>query len=84
MHNDLDCNDLLGSLAEYIDGEARQEVCRAIEAHLAECPNCRVVVDTLKKTIYLVHATAEAETHLPGDVRQRLYKSLNLEEFLNR
>lgn len=80
MHDHSDCQTLLGDLSDYVDGSARDELCRTIEAHMAECPNCRVVVDTLKKTIYLVHASAE--TQLPGDVRQRLYKCLDLEEFL--
>lgn len=80
MHDHFDCHSLLEALADYVDGEAREELCRAIEAHMAECPNCRVVVDTLKKTVYLVHATTEAD--LPGDVRRRLYKTLNLEKFL--
>ncbi len=80
MHNHFDCHDLLGSLSDYLDGEARQELCRAIETHMAECPNCRIVVDTLKKTIYLVHATAESQ--LPDDVRARLYKTLELTDYL--
>ncbi len=81
MHDHSECQTLLGSLSDYVDGSAREELCRAIESHLAGCPNCRVVVDTLKKTVSLVHASAE-ETGLPGDVRQRLYKCLDLEEFL--
>jgi len=80
MHTHFDCHNLLDSLSDYLDGEARQELCRAIETHMAECPNCRVVVDTLKKTIYLVHATAESP--LPDDVRERLYKALELNEYL--
>lgn len=82
MHVQFDCHDLLGSLSDYLDGEARQELCRAIEAHMAECPNCRIVVDTLKKTIYLVHASAAPE--LPNDVRKRLYQTLELDDFLKK
>lgn len=82
MHAQFDCHDLLGSLSDYLDGEARQELCRTIEAHIAECPNCRIVVDTLKKTIYLVHATATPE--LPNDVRERLYQTLELDDFLKK
>jgi anti-sigma factor (TIGR02949 family) len=76
------CDDLLGSLSEYIDGELRAELCRDIEHHLAECEHCRVVVDTTKKTIYLVHASNDPHSSLPDDVRDRLYKSLKLDDYL--
>lgn len=78
------CDDLLGSLSEYIDGELRAELCRDIERHLAECDHCRVVVDTTKKTIYLVHASNDPQAGLPDDVRERLFKSLKLDDYLNR
>ncbi|MGQ9832620.1 MAG: anti-sigma factor family protein [Candidatus Villigracilaceae bacterium] len=82
MHPQFNCDDLLGSLSDYLDGEAQEEICRAIEAHMAECPNCRIIVDTLKKTIYLVHATAAPK--LPNDVRERLYQTLKLDDFLKK
>lgn len=77
-----DCNKLLGEMSEYIDGVLREELCREIEKHLAECENCRVVVDTMKKTIYLVHASEDPNLPAPQDVRARLFKRLSLEEFL--
>lgn len=75
------CKSLLGSLSDYVDGTAQEELCRELERHLADCDNCRIVVDTLKKTVYLYHSTAEAD--LPLAVRERLFKRLNLDEFLN-
>jgi len=74
------CKSLLGSLSEYVDGTAQDDLCRELERHLAECDNCRIVVDTLKKTVYLYQANAD--TDLPVDVRERLFKSLNLDEYL--
>ena len=75
-----ECRALLGSLSDYVDGTAGDELCRELERHLAECEDCRIVVDTLKKTVYLYHASAEA--NLPVAVRERLFKRLNLDEFL--
>jgi hypothetical protein len=63
-----------------VDGAAQEELCRELERHLADCENCRIVVDTLKKTVYLYHASAEAD--LPVAVRERLFKRLNLDEFI--
>jgi len=72
------CRDLLGQLSEYIDGELEAALCAELEVHLADCTNCRVTVDTLRKTITLYHAQAAAE--LPSDVEDRLYKVLKLED----
>jgi predicted anti-sigma-YlaC factor YlaD len=75
------CRDLLKSLSDYIDGDVGPELCLEIERHMAGCENCRVVVDTLKKTVYLYHSVQEPQK-MPGDVRERLYRSLDLEQFL--
>jgi anti-sigma factor RsiW len=73
-----DCQHLLAALGEYIDGTLDEELCREIEKHMAECENCRVVVDTLRKTIYLYHVEAQEES-LPQEVRHRLLARLELE-----
>ncbi len=80
-HVHSNCESLLGSLSEYIDGELNPELCREIEKHLAECENCRVVLNTTKRTIDLVQAPAE-RPGLPDDVRARLFKRLNLDDYL--
>ncbi|MFZ6026607.1 MAG: anti-sigma factor family protein [Chloroflexota bacterium] len=77
-HIHENCRHLLGALSEYVDETAGQEICAEIERHLQACENCRVVVDTLRKTVYLVHASADVE--MPVDVRQRLYKRLKLDD----
>ena len=73
------CKDLLRSISEYVDGDLASELCAELEQHLAGCENCRIVVDTLRKTVYLVHANTEQPT-LPEDVRARLYQCLDLDE----
>lgn len=80
-HEHRNCHHLLGSLSEYVDGELDDELCAALEQHLEDCENCRIVVDTLKKTVYLYHATSQEEI-MPGDMRERLYRSLNIEDYL--
>lgn len=49
---------------------------------MAGCENCRVVVDTLRKTISLYRTTGSV-TEMPEDARQRLFHRLDLDEFLN-
>lgn len=50
----MNCRDLLEGLADYLDEDARAEICKQIERHMSECPDCRVYVDTLKGTVALV------------------------------
>ena len=50
------CHELLPELSAYLDGEAAADLCARIDAHLAECEDCRVVVDTLTRTVRLYHA----------------------------
>ena len=78
-----ECRELLGSISNYVDGSLQEELCRELEHHLAECDNCRVVVDTLKKTISLYHSSS-ADDEVPWDVRERLFKRLELDEFLKK
>jgi anti-sigma factor (TIGR02949 family) len=80
--NHLKCEELLGSLSAYIDGELGPELCQELEKHLAECDNCRVVLNTTKRTIELVRSPSE-KSDLPEDVRERLFKRLNLDDYLN-
>ncbi|MBI5353933.1 MAG: zf-HC2 domain-containing protein [Chloroflexi bacterium] len=81
-HTHGNCENLLGSLSEYIDGELNPELCAEIEKHLAGCENCRVVLNTTKRTIDLVQTPTENPA-MPTDVRERLFKRLNLDDYLN-
>ncbi|HSO27616.1 MAG TPA: anti-sigma factor [Anaerolineales bacterium] len=76
-----DCRHLLGSLSEYVDGALDETLCAEIDRHLHECKNCRVVVDSLRKTVELYQTTKEPAA-VPPDVRERLFRRLNLEEFM--
>jgi anti-sigma factor RsiW len=80
-HEHGDCRHLLGTLSDYVDGELAVALCAELERHLAECENCRVVVDTLRRTIYLYHATSTPEP-VPDEVKERLHKRLRLEDLL--
>jgi len=75
------CRALLGSLSEYVDGGLGDELCAEIERHMQGCENCRIVVDSLRKTISL-YKTSAGSAHVPEEVRERLFKRLDLDEFL--
>lgn len=78
-----ECRHLLGSLSEYIDGNLEADLCAVLERHLAECENCRVVVDTLEKTVYLYQTTAN-QGDVPQGVRERLFKCLDLDDYVEK
>jgi anti-sigma factor (TIGR02949 family) len=79
-HLHKNCKALLGSLSEYIDGELPAELCEEIEKHLEGCENCRVVLNTTRRTIDLIHMPTGEK--VPVDVRERLFKRLNLDDYL--
>jgi anti-sigma factor RsiW len=78
VHDSEKCRRYLDSLSDYVDGELGEALCREIEAHMAECENCRVVVNTLAKTVMLYHQLPTPE--MPNAVKERLYKVLNLDD----
>jgi anti-sigma factor RsiW len=79
---DPKCQALLGSLSDYVDGSLSEDLCAAIERHVSECEDCHVVVDTLRKTISLYHDSASNAGEVPGVVRERLFKILNLDDYI--
>ena len=76
----MKCKGLLSELADYLDEMLDPALRAEIEEHLAKCKNCRVVVNTTKKTIE-IFCNSEPMP-LPGDTSQRLH--LALEKRLRR
>ncbi len=76
-HEHGHCKDMLAVLSEYVDGEVDETMCAEIDRHLAECGNCRIVVDTLRKTIVLYREYAHEE--VPAGAKDRLYAVLHLD-----
>lgn len=84
MNDHADCHALLQSLSEYIDSDLDPELCKLIDQHLASCENCRIVVDSLRKTISLYQTVQSQQPDLPEQVRERLFVHLHLDEFLHK
>jgi predicted anti-sigma-YlaC factor YlaD len=79
-HNHGKCKELLETLSDYVDGSLEEQLCKEIEQHMAECENCRVVIDTLKKTVSLYRGSRGETIELPAEVRDQLIKSLKLDQ----
>jgi anti-sigma factor RsiW len=74
----MKCGEMLEALSDYIDGELEARLCAEIEAHMRDCPDCQIMVDTLRKTVVLYRLHGQVE--VPPDVRSRLHAVLDLEE----
>jgi predicted anti-sigma-YlaC factor YlaD len=71
------CKEMLGSLSDYIDGDLEAQLCAEIAQHMAECGDCRIVVDTFGKTVSLYRQ--QGHEPVPQDAKERLYAVLRLE-----
>jgi anti-sigma factor RsiW len=82
MTEDKHCQDLISYLSDYVDGALNEDLCAELEEHLAHCPNCQIVVNTLKRTIELYQKCNEDEC-LSDPARKELYAKLNLENYIH-
>ena len=73
------CQEFLSQISDFLDNNIDPLTCAELEKHLIDCPNCKVIVDTLKKTVYL-YQQQEADINVPSEVRGRLYKVLSLDD----
>ena len=70
----MDCSELLEQLSDFLDREAREELCREIEKHLEHCSDCNLKVDQTRKTILLYQAGQQVD--MPAVVSERLSSAL--------
>jgi anti-sigma factor RsiW len=70
----LTCKEFLLELNDYLDEVVDVQLRKRIEAHITECPNCFVILDTTKKTIQVYKGMQQQV--LPEDVQARLLKAM--------
>lgn len=70
----LTCKDFLKEISDFLDNTTDVDTRRQLEAHINECPNCFVIVDTARQTIK-VYKGMEAKT-IPPQVHDRLMSAL--------
>ncbi|WP_376790139.1 anti-sigma factor family protein [Thermoflexus sp.] len=74
------CEGWLGRISLYLDGELAEHLCRELEQHLTECPECHVVFNTTRRTIELYRRYGRIS--MPEEARERLFRTLGLEDLL--
>lgn len=70
----MNCRSIVKELSNYLDEALDTTLKTSIEKHLEHCDDCRVVVDTTKKTIQIYCNSEPAP--LPDDTKLRLHEAL--------
>jgi len=70
----LNCKGVIQELNDHLDGNLDPALAQELESHLEHCEDCRVIVDTTKKTVDIICDAEPAE--LPVEVRERLQEAL--------
>jgi anti-sigma factor RsiW len=70
----LTCKEFLQELTDYLDSTVDAELRRKLEAHISECPNCFVILDTTQKTIRVYKGMEPQE--IPQEVHIRLMRAV--------
>ncbi len=68
------CLDYISELNDYLDGEIDSSLCAEIDAHIGQCENCRIMVDTMRQTVKLCREGKEEK--LPPSLENRLNNML--------
>lgn len=82
MHKSDKCQQLKSVLADFFEGELSEQLCLEFEQHLTACPNCRIVVDTTRKLIFLYQQTSARNVNMPQEVKTRLFHCLDLDNYI--
>ena len=70
----LTCKEFLQEISDFLDENVDEELRRKLEAHISQCPNCFVILDTTKKTIQ-VFKGVDAQP-IPTEVHNRLIRAV--------
>jgi anti-sigma factor (TIGR02949 family) len=72
-----DCKELFALLSEYLDEELPPGTCEQIRAHIAGCPQCVEFVNSLRRSVDLLHKLRESEAPgpLPEAARDELRRA---------
>ena len=76
------CHRMAAVFSDYLDRDLRQQVCRKVDEHLKHCPDCKLYLDTLNKSITLYRGLGHVP--VPKDVETRLFATIRLASFKNK
>lgn len=68
------CKKLLTELCDFLDGELDDATVEEVKQHMGRCQDCRLLVDTTRKTIEIFCNSEPVP--MPEDLRDRLHQAL--------
>ena len=71
---EVNCKTVLNELCDFLDGQLDAETVEHMKVHLDRCHDCRLLVDTTRKTIEIFCNSDPLP--LPQDLRDRLHRAL--------
>lgn len=70
----MNCRGVLTEISDYLDGAMDSSLLQELEIHLSRCTNCRLIIDTTRKTIDIFCNSEPIP--LPVSVRDRLHAAV--------
>lgn len=71
--------DIGQQLREQLGRDIDADIIESVAQHMQECPDCKIYIDSVLETVNLYKVT-ESEQSLPQEVRERLFKTLDLKK----
>jgi predicted anti-sigma-YlaC factor YlaD len=72
----MKCKHVYLYICDNLDAEMNSPRCRKIRKHLATCPDCSALLDSVKKTVSLYRSVPSPD--VPSSAHKRLVKTINL------
>lgn len=71
----ISCHEVLRELSNYIDNDLDPQLRAAMQDHLRGCRRCSILLDTTKKTVYVIGD--ERIFEVPAGFSDRLHKLID-------
>jgi hypothetical protein len=72
------CLKTLSEICESLGESIDSPLCKEVQSHLEQCPQCCAFVDSIKKTIHLYRGYINEK--VPHDIDEHLWKRLDLQK----
>ena len=66
----FNCDDLIKELGEYLEDQTAVSIRKELEAHMARCRSCKVLVDSTLQTIKIT--TGSGSFELPASLSSKI------------